>query len=117
MNFFILNLIFPCISTYPFKISVVYEHSIQYHRTSWFYNDLRNFPITILQSHDVLIHVIHPAFLCDSQHLQSLHSYELLIQYIKSIFGISCSSKSYNPFIFVSNFTKLTFHVLCFSLS
>ena len=84
---------------------------------SWFYKDLRNFPLTILQSRDVLIHVIHPAFFCDSHHLRSLDSYELLIQYIKSLFGISCSSKSYNPFIFVSDFIKLTFHVLRFSLS
>ena len=54
----------------------------------------------------------------DSYVLQSLHPYELLTQNIKSshfLVSLAFKSYSYNPFMFLSTFTKLTFHVLYFS--
>ena len=83
---------------------------------SFLYNSSSDL-IGTLHSHNtprVLFHLIHHALILWFTSCTSLCPYELSIQDIESLFGISWPS-SYNPFIFVFTFAKLKLHVLCFT--
>jgi len=82
----------------------------------WYYSNLINVPFNLIdilrshKTHDVLLHLCTLSIL-----LFTSDSISPILWIIDSRFWNYLNIEFYNLFIFVSSFTKLTFHVLCFS--